>query len=275
MPCPSMVRKPITTSAARRARVASWRVLPPPERQPAQWRLFVCHAKAGCVLEVTAHTSHHGILQKEKGLLPVRYPLIVRGPLTTSAARRVRAASLRVSPPPDRHPAQWRLFVCRANAGCALEATARTSHHGLAPRARCLPPVQYSFIVRRPTETSATWRARASRSRVSPPPERQSAQRRLRACHAKAGCVLEATARTSHHALAPTKDRPFAGVVSYHSVWVNRNQRSTARARFKLACFAISWQTASAAALARVPRECRLRVRGHSSHIAPRSCAAK
>ena len=33
-----VVRKPITTSAARRARAASSRVLSPPERQPAKWR---------------------------------------------------------------------------------------------------------------------------------------------------------------------------------------------------------------------------------------------
>ena len=51
MQYPSMVRRPITTSVAQRAHAASWRVLPSPERQPAQWRLFAIHANAGCALK--------------------------------------------------------------------------------------------------------------------------------------------------------------------------------------------------------------------------------
>ena len=58
----------------------------------------------------------------------------MRGPIATRVARRACAASLRLTPPPERQPAQWRLFACNANAGCALETTARTSHHGLAPK---------------------------------------------------------------------------------------------------------------------------------------------
>ena len=47
----------------------------------------------------------------------------------------------------------------------------------------------------------------------------------------------------------------------------------TARARGKLACFAISRDTASAVALARRSREGRLcATEGHSLHVAPRSC---
>ena len=94
------------------------------------------------------------------------------------------------------------MFACHANAGCALEVTALTSHHGLAPKERGLPPVRCPLVVRRPIATTAARRARS-----------------------------------------------------------------------KLACFATSRETATAVALACVPCECRLRVGGHSSHVAPRSCA--
>ena len=147
---PSKVRKPTTASAARRARAASSRVLPPPERQPAQWRARTCHAKAGCpVLEATARTSHHGLAPRVRRLPPSQCISIVREPITTSAARRARATSSRVSLRPERQPPQWRLFACHANAGCpVLEATARTSHHGHAPKQRGLPPVQYPSMER-------------------------------------------------------------------------------------------------------------------------------
>ena len=62
-----------------------------------------------------------------------------------SAARREHAASSRVSPPPERQPAQWRWKECHANAGCALEVTARTSHHSLSPKERGLPPALCPF----------------------------------------------------------------------------------------------------------------------------------
>ena len=142
MQCPSMAQRLTAASAARHARAASSCVLPPSEGQPGQWRSFVCHANAGCVLEVTALTSHHGLAQKERGLPPVQCPSVVHRPIPTSAARRARAASSRISHPPERQPAQWRLFACHENAGCALEATARMSHHGLAPKERRLPPVK-------------------------------------------------------------------------------------------------------------------------------------
>ena len=118
--------------------------------------------------------------------------------------RGAHAACLRVSPPPERQPPQWRLRVCHANAGCVLEVTARTSYHGLAPKERGLPLAMCPPIVRRPITTSAARRALG-----------------------------------------------------------------------KLACFATSRETATVVALACVPRECRLRVRAHSSHLAPRSCAER
>ena len=202
MQCPYMVQGATAASAARRARAASLRVLPLSETQPAQWRSRASHAKAGCALEVTARTSHHGLARKERGLPPVQCRSVVRRTTISSVARRARAASLRVSPPPERQPAQWRWRAFHANAGCTLEATARTSHHGLARKERSIPPVQCHSIVRSTVTTSAARHAREASSRVSPPPERQPAQCRLRACHANAGCALEATARTSHHGLA-------------------------------------------------------------------------
>ena len=71
-----------------------------------------------------ARTSRRGLASKERGLPPVQCPLMMCKVITTSAARRAHAASLRVSPPPERQPAQWRLFACHVNAGCVLEAIA-------------------------------------------------------------------------------------------------------------------------------------------------------
>ena len=136
------------------ARAASSPVSPPPDRQPAQWRFFACHARAGCVLEVTAGTSHHYLALRIRGLSPVQGLYMIRETITVSVTRRARAASLRVTPPPKRQPAQWRLlFASNANAGCVLEATARTSHHGLAPKDRGLPPAKCHCMARRPNKT--------------------------------------------------------------------------------------------------------------------------
>ena len=63
---------------------------------------------AGCVLEASAGTSHHGLAPKERGLSPVQWHCKVHGPITTNAARRARAAILNAAPPPKRQRAQWR-----------------------------------------------------------------------------------------------------------------------------------------------------------------------
>ena len=143
---PFQFRRHITSSAARPARTASLRVLPPPETQPAQWRLRACHVNAGCALQVTARTSHNHLAPKERGLPPVQFYFTAQKPTATSAARRARAASSRVSPTPERQPAQWRLQVCRANTGCAVGG--HSSH--VAPRScaekRGLPLVQCHSI---------------------------------------------------------------------------------------------------------------------------------
>ena len=237
---PVIMRKPITASAARRARAASSRISPSPERPLAQWRTLTCHVNAGFALEITARTSHNGLAPKERGMPPMQHPFLSRSSIATSAAWPARAASSRVSPHPKRPSAQWRLFACHVNAGYALEITARTSHHGLAPEDRGLPPVQCPFMMRRPITTSATRRERAAASRVSPHPKRTSAQWRLFACHVNASRALEVTALWSHHGLAPEKEKHSAGAILFSNARTNLNQRGTARACGKLARSAIS-----------------------------------
>ena len=87
--------------------------------------------------------SNHGITLRVRGLSPLQGLSKAHGPIEASAVRRAREASFRVTLPSERQPAQCCLFACHANAGCLLEATACTSHHGLAPKDRGLPPVQY------------------------------------------------------------------------------------------------------------------------------------
>ena len=135
MQCPFVSHKPVTTSAARRARAASSRDFPPPEAQPAQFRLRVGHANAGsALLAATARTSHYGVAPKERGLLPVQYPSLLRGPIMISAAQRAHAAIWRILPTPERQPAQWRVRECHMKADCVLEATARTTNFCLQQR---------------------------------------------------------------------------------------------------------------------------------------------
>ena len=192
--------EPIETSATRRARAASSRAAPPPERQPAQWRVRTCHAKAGCALEAAAGTWHHVLRRSREtfrchGLL---YSAWADHNQRGTAPSRGRS---RAALPPKRRAVQWSARTCHAKAGCSWHV----SPHGLAPKERGVPQVQCSFTVPEPVATSAARRAHTARWRAAPSPERQPAQRRVRACHAKAGCGLEAAAGTSHHGLAPTE----------------------------------------------------------------------
>ena len=219
------------------------------------------------MLEVTAGTSHHGLTLWIRRCSPLQGLCMMRGPIATSAAQRACAASLRVTPPPKRQPAQWRLFACNANAGCALEATARTSHHGLAPKERGLPLAKCHTMARRPNKIVA---ARCVRGKLACVATfyRQPAQWRLFARNANAGCALEATARTSHHGLAP-KERGLL-LAKWHSMAHKTITTSAARcARGKLACVATSRETACAVVLVHMPREGRVRDGGHSWHVAP------
>ena len=112
---------------------------------------------------------------------------------------------------------------------------------------------------------SAARRVRASSSRAVPSPERQPAQWRSRLCHIKAGWHVAPRCCTE-------RERAPAGAVSFHRAWASNGQRGTTHARSQLVCSAIFPKLASAVALARVPSESRLCVRGRSWHVAPRSC---
>jgi len=137
---------PIRSSAARHARVANARGVPPPHRQPTQWRACMRHAKAGCSLEGTTGTSEQGLAPLERGVSPVQYPFIVLESTTTRTVRRAIIASARGAPPPHRQPTQWRACVRHANTGCSLDDTAGTSERGLAPRERGFSLVQYPYV---------------------------------------------------------------------------------------------------------------------------------
>ena len=71
---------------------------------------------------------------------------------------------------------------------------------------------------------------------AAPPPERQPARWRARACHATAGCTLEAAADTSHHGLA-SKERGYSpaqylsrrhGLTTSSAAWRARAASSSA-----------------------------------------------
>ena len=117
--CPFNGPGSTATSATRRARSASLRALPSPERQAAQWRARACHAKSGCALEAADGTSHYGLAPKESDLSPVQCLFYVRRMTTAGATWRARVARSLASRPPERQVEQWRARACHAEAGCA------------------------------------------------------------------------------------------------------------------------------------------------------------
>ena len=194
---------------------------------------------------------------------------IVRSTTIPSAVRRARVASSRNLLPPETQPAHWGLRACHANAGCALAATARTSHHGLAWKERGLPLVQCPSLVRRTSQRSTT-RAHSKLACFATSRETASVvalARRSRESRLRVG------GHSSH--VEPRSriegERPPTGAVPFRDGQTDDNQRGTARVRGKLTCFPTSRGTASAVALARRSRESRLCAGGHSLHVAPRS----
>ena len=156
-----------------------------------------------------------------------------------------------------------------------MEATARPSHHGLAPKDRDLPPVQYPSIVRVLNIASAAQRVRAASARgklacFATSRETASAAALVRVPRE---CRLHVEGHSSH--VAPRscaeRERPLAGAVPVHSAGADRSQRGTARAR-QARMFRPPQDTASAVALERRSRENRLCAGGHSSHVAQRPC---
>ena len=166
-------------------------------------RSSASHAKAGCVLEAAACTSHEGLAPKDRGLSTMQCSFIGYAPTITSAARRARAASSRTASPPERKRAQWRLSARHAKGGCVLEVAASKSHHDLAPKERGLSPMPHPFYrVRTDHRQRSTARTRSKRACASSR-ERASAVAHSRARHAMAFCVWEASAGTSQRGLAP------------------------------------------------------------------------
>ena len=180
-----------TTSAAWRARVASARAAPPPHRQRAQWRARVSATRktavpwrpqlarrttalhrwrvelVGAVACYIARSDHNqcGMARSDHhqcGMARARRKQACCASFrkTASAVARSRA----------RH----------ATAGCASEAAAGTSQHGLAPMNSGLSPVHWPFIVHEATTTSAARLTRFASARAVPPPYRQQAQWRAR-----------------------------------------------------------------------------------------------
>ena len=137
----------------------------------------------------------------------------------------MRAACTRVSPSPGTQPAQWRSRVGHAKAGCALEVTARTSHHGLARKERGIPPMRCPYEVQEATTASAARRARGNLACFAT--FRDTASAVALALRSHEGRLCAAGGHRSH--VAPRSciegERPPAGVVPFHRTKADRNQR--------------------------------------------------
>ena len=73
---PSKGHGSTTTSATRRARAASARDAPPPERCKRSGAIACAHTRKWAVLEAAAGTSEHGVAPKERGHSLVQWPFI-------------------------------------------------------------------------------------------------------------------------------------------------------------------------------------------------------
>ena len=122
-----------------------------------------------------------------------------------------------------------------------VEATAGTLHHGLASKEIRFPPVPFPSNVQREITNSAARRARAASSGTSPLPERQTDSEVARA-RVPRKCRLCVGGRRWH--IAPrsrtVEGGLSAGEISFQRARTDHNQRDTARALGKLACFASS-----------------------------------
>ena len=168
------------------------------------------------------------------------------------------------------------MALARRSCGSRLRDGGHSSH--VAPRScnereKPCTTVQYPFVRHMPVTTCATARARGKLACL--PTSRDTASAVALARRPR-GSRLGVIGHSLH--VAPRscteREKPPTGAGPFRSTGANINQRSMARARQArvLACFATSRDTASAVALASVPRDCRLHVGGHSSHVAPRSC---
>ena len=267
MQYPFMMRRSIMISNARRARAASSRLSPPSGRQPAQWRLRVCHAKTGCALiEATARTSYHSLALRVRGLPPVHFFIwcvVWSRPARHGAHARLGCVFCHQF---ERQPAQWRLFACHVNAprveGHSSLVALQTCAERERPSASAVP---FNGVR---TDHNQRDTARAS-GKLTCFAISQGTPSAVALVRVPRKCRLRVGGHGSQVALrsGAERERPFVSAVPSYSVQIGRNQRGTARACGKLARFS----TSRSVALVRVPRECRLRVGDHSSHVAPRS----
>ena len=217
--------------ASQRARAASARAAPPPQREAAQWRTSALHAQAGSRSGAAAGTWEHGLAPKKGGPSLVQCPSIGHGATTAGAcsARARQARVLRLLPTErQRSGAEVRYTHKPAHE---VGAAAGTWEHGLAPKNGGLSLVQCPFIGHGATTASAARRARAASARAAPPPQRQPAQWRTSALHAQAGSRSEG--RSWHVGARPCTEegRPLARAVPFHRAWSDHSRRSLRRAR--------------------------------------------
>ena len=151
---PSMKHEPTATSAAWRTQAASPRLRLSPDQASAGAPALACHSAAGLALEAIAGTSHHGRQLKKGGSSLVQRPFATPKPRTTCAARRgARAQPARVLRLLPRDSLRRCACVCLTSGHRSrLEAAARTSHNGVAPKETDLSPVQRPFMGLNPSQ---------------------------------------------------------------------------------------------------------------------------
>ena len=156
--CHFIVRRPITTSVARRA------------RQSCVFRHFltVSHRTGACTCATRmpaalgGHSSHIAPRSCTEGEEPLAGDMPLRSARLNHDQRgtaRTRQACVFFHILRDSH----RSGACARSTPMPrlhFEVTARTSHHGLAPKERSLWPATCHFVIHDPITTSAARRAR-------------------------------------------------------------------------------------------------------------------
>ena len=201
------------------------------ETASAVARLRARHPKACCVLEAGAGTSQHGLAPMERGLLMVRYRCIVRDPITTSAARRARVASVRAALRLERQLAQWRARAS-ATRKPALRWRPQVARRSTVLRQSKEASRRRSALVMRVKRLQPSRHgARVSQACVLRLISRDSERSGALAC-SPLESLLCVGGRSWHVAARSCADgeRPLDDVVPSHRARLDYNQRGTARA---------------------------------------------
>ena len=238
-----------------RARVESARAVPPPHREPAQWRARPLSHESG--LRIGAHSWPRGARLCTEGARLLAGAVASRRTPTDSKQRgaaRAHVASARATPPPQREPAQWRTSALHA------QATPRNAGQDLHVGAQ--PCNEEGWLLARAVPFDSAWsdchqrggaRARNKRACCASSPERASVvarKRTTRASHlTKRGPGLARGSTALHR-----KGRLLARAVALRSVWNKCRQSGAARKHSKRACCASSPERASTVARKRATR---------------------